>query len=93
MKSRHKRHLMGGTKGGAKHPPYVSKSGDGGYGPAEKDSSEGEAGQGTTKPTLVSGNPKVVKAAEEKKSIGEVPGIYAKKRLDRKARPGGISGS
>ena len=37
-------------------------------------------------PSLVSGNPKVVAAAKEKKSIGEVPGIYSKGRLDRKPR-------
>ncbi len=49
----------------------------------------GSAGNGepsTAMPSLVSGNPKVVAAAKEKKSIGEVPGIYAKGRLDRKSR-------
>ena len=40
-------------------------------------------------PDLVSGNKVVVKAAKETKSIGEVPGIYAKKRFDRKSRTGG----
>lgn len=91
MKTRHKRHLMGSAKGGGKHPPHLS--GKGGAGPADHLAGEGEAGQGTTSPTLISGNPKVVAAAKEKKSIGEVDGIYAKKRLDRKPRPGGISGS
>ncbi len=37
-------------------------------------------------PTLVSGNPKVVSAAKETKSIGKVSGIYSKGRLDRKSR-------
>ncbi len=37
-------------------------------------------------PSLVSGNPTVVSAAKEKKSIGKVPGIYSKGRLDRKSR-------
>ncbi len=43
-------------------------------------------GGGVGMPSLVSGNPKVVAAAKEKKSIGEVPGIYSKGRLDRKSR-------
>lgn len=46
------------------------------------------SGGGVTKPSLVSGNPKVVEAAKQTKSIGEVPGIYAKKRLDRPMRKG-----
>ena len=45
-------------------------------------------GDGGKTPALVSGNPKVVAAAKETKSIGEVPGIYAKKRLDRPMRKG-----
>lgn len=43
-------------------------------------------GGGVGMPSLVSGNPKVVEAAKSKKSIGEVPGIYSKGRLDRKSR-------
>ena len=43
-------------------------------------------GGGVGMPSLVSGNPKVVEAAKSKKSIGEVPGIYSKGRLDKKAR-------
>lgn len=43
-------------------------------------------GGGVGMPSLVSGNKNVVEAAKSKKSIGEVPGIYAKGRLDRKSR-------
>jgi hypothetical protein len=85
---------------GGKTPPHVAKHGDGGEGPVERDHTgkdtakhSGSSGSGQTKPRLVSGNQTVVAHAEEKKSIGEVPGIYAKKRLDRRVRPGGIQGS
>lgn len=101
MRAAHKRHQhFGGHHkgGGGRHPPHIAKHGDGGEGPAEKDDHEGEPHQGgkgslsRAKPKLVSGNPTVVAAAEKTKSIGEVPGIYARKRVDRKPRPGGISG-
>ena len=37
-------------------------------------------------PELVSGNKNVVEEAKSTKSIGKVPGIWSKKRLDREPR-------
>ena len=95
MKVRHKRHLMSKAAGGSSAPAHVRRNGDGGEGPVERDEagleSTSKAG-GVTKPSLVSGNKNVVREAESTKSIGEVDGIYAPKRLDRKRRPGGIQG-
>jgi hypothetical protein len=93
-------HKDGGHASGHKsYPKHLGKHHKSPPGPAEEDGYEGEPHQGghgtsvnTAKPKLVAGNPTVVSHADEEKSIGEVPGIYAKKRLDRKRRPGGQSG-
>ncbi len=71
MKVRHKRHQH-----------MMRKAKGGGVGDPEGFGYGGRDKQ----PELVSGNKNVVAAAKEKKSIGEVPGIFAKGRLDRKSR-------
>ena len=65
------------AKGGRTNHEPVNSGGD-------ISSHDGQYGE--HEPSLVAGNKNVVSAAKEKKSIGEVPGIYAKKRLDRRHR-------